>query len=153
VHSVTLAFSPWIPFLQTALGALIEALGATIGDALGSWFNWQKERQNIAAAFAGQIEAPRGIVEYREIRQLTERCIELTTANSELVYLRFSVEDPPFPVFEANVNKIGFLPADLAHAVAEYYMYASQPFQTCGTFRLTNSIIGRSRSASNSCEI
>jgi hypothetical protein len=46
----------WAPVLQTAIGALIGATGAIAGGAFGSWFTWQKERQSVAAAFAGEVQ-------------------------------------------------------------------------------------------------
>ena len=51
--------SDWGPFIQTVIGALIGAVDAIAGGAFGSWFTWQKERQSVAAAFAGEINAVR----------------------------------------------------------------------------------------------
>jgi hypothetical protein len=45
----------------------------------------------------------------------------------------FPIDDHPFPVFEANVGKIGYLPADLAGKVTGFYSYARgivQDFRT-----------------------
>src|SRR5215471_3553135 len=125
-----LAASPWwAPILQTAIGGAIGAGGAIAGGAFGSWFNWQHERQAIAAALAGEVEAEISVAEFRQFRPIIESCLESTKAQGKLVYLRFSIDDHPFPVFEQNVSKIGFLPEDLARQVTEFYSYARSSVQ------------------------
>jgi hypothetical protein len=98
--------------LQTAIGALIGATGAIAGGAFGSWFTWQKERQSVAAAFAGEVQ---GFIDVINWRQTCEGLLERR---------KFPIDDHPFPVFEANVGKIGLLPADLAGTVAGFYSHA-----------------------------
>jgi hypothetical protein len=124
-----LASSWWAPILQTAIGGAIGAGGAIAGGAFGSWFNWQHERQAIAAALAGEVEAAEAVAEFRQFRPIIESCLESTKAQGKLVYLRFSIDDHPFPVFEQNVSKIGFLPEDLAREVTEFYSYARSSVQ------------------------
>jgi len=125
-----LAASPWwAPILQTAIGGAIGAGGAIAGGAFGSWFNWQHERQAIAAALAGEVEAAESVAEFRQFRPIIEFCLQSTKAQGKLVYLRFSIDDHPFPVFEQNVSKIGFLPEDLARQVTEFYSYARSSVQ------------------------
>jgi len=131
--SPILASSWWAPILQTAIGGVIGAGGAIAGGAFGSWFNWQKERQAIAAALAGEVEAAKSVAEFRQFRPIIESCLESTKAQGKLVYLRFSFDDHPFPVFEQNVSKIGFLPQDLARQVTEFYSYARSSVQDLRT--------------------
>ena len=60
-------------------------------------------------------------------------CIETTKTQNKLVYLTFPIDVRPFPVFEENVGKIGFLPSDLARQVTQFYSYArasAQDFRT-----------------------
>ena len=102
----------WAPVLQTAIGALIGATGAIAGGAFGSWFTWQKERQSVAAAFAGEVLGFMDAINWRGIREFIARGY------------KFPIDDHPFPVFEANVGKIGLLPADLAGEVAGFYSHA-----------------------------
>jgi hypothetical protein len=126
---------------QTAIGAIAAIGGGAFGDAFASWFTWQKERQAIAAALAGEVEAVKSVTKFRQYRQLIETCIELTKANNKLVYFAFSVDDHPFPVFEENVNKIGFLSEDLARHVTQFYTYARsavQDFRTLYSQILSN---------------
>jgi hypothetical protein len=98
--------------LQTAIGGLIGAFGAIAGGAFGSWFTWQKERQSVAAALAGEVEAFMAVTEWYQTREFISRGY------------RSPIDDHPFPVFEANVGKIGFLPPDLARDVAGFYSHA-----------------------------
>jgi hypothetical protein len=105
----------WPPILQTAIGGLIGAFGAIAGGSFGSWFTWQKERQSVAAAFAAEVQ---GIVDLIYVRQVLELI--------PLGY-KFAIE-PNFPVFEANIGKIGLLPTELARKVAGFYNYAAGIF-------------------------
>jgi hypothetical protein len=133
-----LCSSSWAPVVQTALGTFIGAAGAIAGGAFGPWFTWQKVRQAIAAALAGEVEAVKSIAEFRQYRQIIERCTELTKANNKLVYFTFSIEDHPFLVFEENVSKIGFLPDDLVRQVTQYYSYARSAVQDFRTLYSQN---------------
>jgi hypothetical protein len=105
--------SDWGPFIQTVIGALIGAVGAIAGGAFGSWFTWQKERRSVAAAFAGEINAILGLVGWRRAREAV------------LKGKGFPIEEHPFPVWEANVGKVGLLPSGLAVKVAGFYSLAS----------------------------
>jgi hypothetical protein len=116
-----LASTSWAPFFQTAIGALIGAGGAVAGGAFGSWFTWQRERQSVAAAFAGEVQAIMDVFRWRQIAELIPRGF------------KFPISDKPFPVFDANVGKIGLLPADLAAKVAVFYGYAEGIVQDLGT--------------------
>ena len=73
-----LASSWWAPILQTIIGGVIGVGGAIAGGAFGTWFNWQKERQAIAAALAGEVEAAKSVVEFRQFPPLIESCLEST---------------------------------------------------------------------------
>jgi hypothetical protein len=119
---VPLIASSWLaPILQTAIGGLIGAAGANAGGAFGSWFTWQKERQSVSAAFAGEVQALLDVIDWPQILELLP------------VGYKCPIDDHPFPVFEANVGKIGLLPADLATKVAVFYSFAGgivQDFRT-----------------------
>ena len=91
---------------------LVGATGAIARGAFGCWFTWQKERQSVAAAFAGEVLGFMDAINWRGIREFIARGY------------KFPIDDHPFPVFEANVGKIGLLPADLAGKVAGFYSQA-----------------------------
>ena len=110
-----IASSSWAPILQTAVGALIGADGAIAGGAFGSWFAWQKERQSVAAAFAGEVQGFIDVVDWLDWGRTFYGLIQIR---------KIPIEDSPFPVFEANAGKIGLLPADLAAKVAGFYTFA-----------------------------
>src|SRR5258708_4316218 len=88
----------WAPILQTAIGA-IAAIG---GGVCVSWITWQKERQSLANALAGEIQGFMGILTWRDTRELLQKGY------------KFPIDDGGFPEFEAHIGKIGFLPSDLA---------------------------------------
>ena len=54
---------------------------------------------------------------------------------------KFPFDDHPFPVFEANVGKIGLLPADLAGEVAGFYSHARGIVQDFLTINKGESIL------------
>jgi hypothetical protein len=128
----------WPPILQTAIGGIIGATGAVFGGAFGSWFNWQKERQSLAAAFAGEVEAVKAVVEFRRYREVLLWSIERTKATGKAEYLTFSIDEHPFPAFEQNVSKIGHLPPDLARDVVLFYNYAKSLVQDIRTMSTQN---------------
>jgi hypothetical protein len=63
---------------------------------------------------------------------------DLTNETGKLGYLRFLIDDHPFPAFEENVSKIGFLPADLARQVTQFYTYARSAVQDIRTLYSDN---------------
>jgi hypothetical protein len=71
-----------------------------------------------------EVEAVKSYAEFGNYRQMIAVFIEVTKTNSKVTYLTFPVEDHPFPVFEENVSKIGYLPSDLAGQVTQFYSYA-----------------------------
>jgi len=90
------------------IGAIGAIIASAIGGAFGSWFNRQQERQALAAAFAGEILCIVDSINWRTARKTIE---EGKVPRGEL----------SFPIFDANVGKIGFLPVDLAGKVALFY--------------------------------
>jgi len=88
----------WAPILQTAIGAI----AAIAGGACVSWITWQKERQSLANALAGEIQGFIGVLNWRNTRELLPKGYN------------FPIDEGAFPVFGASVGKIGLLPSDLA---------------------------------------
>jgi hypothetical protein len=110
----------WAPILQTAIGAI----AAIVGGACVSWITWQKERQSLANALAGEIQGFIGVLNWRNARELLQHGYQ------------FQINEGAFPVFAASVGKIGLLPPDLAGKVTEFYGYAAgivQDFKTLDT--------------------
>jgi hypothetical protein len=103
----------WPPIVQTALGGFL----AIAGGVLGSWLNWRKERKAVSAAFAGELEGLIDVINWRETSKLIRLGFVLT------------IDERPFPVFEANIDKIGVLPAPLAGEVSVFYSRARGIFQ------------------------
>src|SRR5258708_25060132 len=99
----------WAPILQTAIGA-IAAIG---GGACVSWITWQKERQSLANALAGEIQGFIGVWNWRNARDLLQQDYQ------------FRIDEGAFPVFAACVGKIGLLPSDLVGKASEFYGYAA----------------------------
>ena len=106
LHDMNLpvAASAWPPVIQTAIGAV----AAIAGGAFTQWFTWQKERRALAAAFAGEIQS---VVKAQNFRNLQAMIKQGKVPSAQ----------PSFPVFDANVGKIGMLPVDLAGRVSVFY--------------------------------
>jgi hypothetical protein len=81
----------WAPILQTAIAA-IAAIG---GGACVTWTTWQKERQSLANALAGEIEGFIDVLNWRNARELLEKGYQ------------FPIGEGAFPVFTTGVGKIG----------------------------------------------
>jgi hypothetical protein len=96
--------SYWSPVVQTAIGAV----AAITGGAFAQSFARQQERRSVAAAVAGEIQCIVGAINWRSARKTIEQG-------------KVPSAQPSFPVFEANVSKIGLLPVDLAGKVALFY--------------------------------
>jgi hypothetical protein len=122
--SPIIAASPWAPAALALVGTAIGAIASIAGGAFSQWFIWQKERQAVAAALAREVRGFVDIVDSSQIRSLLLDCIDRTKSTGQAFIYSLPIDDHPFPVFEQNVNKIGFLPADLADKAAEFYTYA-----------------------------
>ena len=121
---ILLASSSWAPFLQTLVGAIFGALGAIAGGAFGTWFTWEKERQNLAAALAGEIHAINSLVEFRGFKEKLQSFICSSREAKKLSYHSRLVTQDYFVIFKRNADKIGHLPPDLARDVADFYVRA-----------------------------
>jgi hypothetical protein len=55
----------WVTLGSVVVGGVLS----TVGGAFGAWFNWQRERQSMAAALAGEIEALIDVINWREARE------------------------------------------------------------------------------------
>ena len=108
-----LATSSWAPLIQTMVGAAIGTVGAIAGGTFSSWFARQQERQSIAAAFAGEVQGLMDVIARRQVAERLEQGVQ------------FTISDGPFPVFDANVSKIGLLPPPLASRVIGFYSEAA----------------------------
>jgi hypothetical protein len=108
------------PLLQTLIGA-IAAIG---GGTFALWVGWQKERQSVAIALAGEIQGFVGVLNWRNTRDLLKKGY------------KFPIGEGPFPVFAAFLSKIGYLPSELTGQVVDFYTCASgiaQDFSTLNT--------------------
>jgi hypothetical protein len=111
------AVSSWAPAVLTIIGTVIGAVAAIVGSAFAQWFSRQLERQALAAALAGEIQCIVEATNWHDARREIEqgKAIE--------------VGEIAFPIFEANVSKIGFLPVDLAGKVSVFYSELGGVFQ------------------------
>jgi hypothetical protein len=112
-----LGASSWAPAVLPIIGIVIGAVAAIVGGAFAQWFTRQLERQSIAAAFAGEIQCIVEATNWHDAR----RDIEQGKA--------VAVEEHAFPIFEANLSKIGLLPVDIAGKVAVFYSELGGVFQ------------------------
>lgn len=113
----------WAPAILPLVGVFIGAVAAVVGGAFAQWFNRQLERQSLAAALAGEIQCVVESTNWRDAREDIEQ--------DRVV----PVDEHAFPIFEANVAKIGLLPVDLAGKVAVFYSELGAIFQDFRTLR------------------
>jgi hypothetical protein len=95
------------------------------------WVGWQKERQAVAIALAGEIQGFIGILNWRNTRELLTKGY------------KFHIGDGPFPVFTALLPKIGYLPPNLAGKVVDFYTCASGIAQDFHTLNAQQFVMGQ----------
>jgi hypothetical protein len=114
---ILLVESSWAPAVLSIVGVLVGALAAIGGGAFAQWFTRQLERQSLAAALAGEIQCIVEATNWKDARRDVEQ--------GKVV----AVDERAFPIFDANLAKIGLLPADLAGKVAVFYHELGSVFQ------------------------
>jgi hypothetical protein len=112
-----LAESSWAPAALSIIGVLIGALAAIGGGAFAQWFTRQMERQALAAALAGEIQCVVDARNWHDARKDIEQGKAIP------------VDERAFPIFEANLAKIGLLPVDLVGKVSVFYSELGGVFQ------------------------
>jgi hypothetical protein len=68
--------------------------------------------EDVRPGFAGEVQGLIDVFGWREFRE------------GILAGQKFPIDEHPFPIFDANVGKIGFLPSPLAGDVAGFYSFA-----------------------------
>lgn len=107
---------------------LFGAFLATGGGFLLAQFARYQERKSLRAALASEIRAILSIVERRHYIAGLERFIaSIDAQRNNLAQIRIARDYDV--VFRSNCDKIGFLPADLAARVVQFYYLISSAIE------------------------
>ena len=114
--------------LPVIVGGIIGIAGGVIGPTLLEFFKRKIERENLTGAFIAEIDALLKIVERRryveELESLILQAKSGIDRNASFSY-QFSVRRNPFPVYDANLSKIGILKAPLPQKITQLYAQAT----------------------------
>jgi len=118
----SLVLKDYIPLLQTLVGGLLTFLGGLLGSVIIQQQQRKAERNSLASAFYGEIQALLKIIERRQYIQRIQEAIEDIRSNREISF-RIKVTRKYFNVYEKNLDKIGILPG--ASHFCDEYLYSS----------------------------
>jgi hypothetical protein len=116
----SLVLKDYIPLLQTLMGGLLTFLGGLLGSVIIQQRQRKAERNSLASAFYGEIQALIGIVERRRYIQGIQQSIEDLRLNRKISF-RIRVTRKYFNVYEKNLDKIGILPNPLPEKIVDVY--------------------------------
>jgi len=122
--SCSLATEPttWLPFAQTLLGGALSLIGGLGGIYLTAHIQQKRDRQSLAGAFAGEIGTIVHLIERRRYAEQLRQILDAPREPEDVpVIYSFSVRQNYFRVYEANADKLGWLPATLANDVTRFY--------------------------------
>lgn len=116
----SLVLKDYIPLLQTLVGGLLTFLGGLLGNVIIQQRQRKVERNSLASAFYGEIQALIGIVERRQYIQGIQKSIEALRLNRKVSF-HIRVTRKYFNVYEKNLDKIGILPNPLPEKIVDVY--------------------------------
>jgi hypothetical protein len=120
------------------IGGIIGVTGSVVGPLCLEFVRHRAERKNLTCALVGEISALITIVERRRYIPGLRSLIEVARTNPNLdtsYFYHFSVRRNPFPVYDANVSRIGLLESSLAMNIARFYSQASSILEDIADFR------------------
>lgn len=116
----SLVLKDYIPLLQTLVGGLLTFLGGLLGSVIIQQRQRKAERNSLASAFYGEIQALLKIIERRQYIQRIQEAIKDIRSNREISF-RIKVTRKYFNVYEKNLDKIGILPNPLPEKIVDIY--------------------------------
>ena len=114
------ALKDYIPLFQTLIGGLLTFTGGLLGNILLQQRQRRSERNSLASAFYGEIQALIGIVEKRQYIEGIRDSIHGLKSGKKILY-QMRVTRKYFNVYEKNLDKIGILPNPLPEKIVELY--------------------------------
>ena len=114
--------------LPVIVGGIIGVAGGAISPLLLEIWKRKMERDNLKGALISEINSLLQIVERRKyvegLKNLISRA-EISADEKKLYFYFFSVRRKPFPVYDANLSRIGILEKPLPQKIARFYAQSS----------------------------
>jgi len=126
------------PLLPVVIGGVIGVAGGVISPLLLEIWKRKTERENLTGAFISEINALLQIVERRKYVEELESLISQAKSGIDrnaIYFYQFSVRRNPFPVYEANLSKIGILKNPLPQKIAQFYARSSSILEDIADMR------------------
>jgi hypothetical protein len=119
--------------INLVIGAFLGAASSFFGSYALRRREVEDEKQNLASAFLGEIEALRLIVEKRHYIEDFARAIEHVRQTGQPYWHGFRTRREPFNVFRENVGKIGMLDSPLPELIVRYYTQGQAILEDMGS--------------------
>jgi len=126
-----------IALIGVIIGGVIGVAGSVAGPLCLDIFRRRAERTNLTSALAGEISALIGIVQRRGYIESLRSLIQIarTSPVDGSYFYYFSVRRNPFPVYDANLSRIGLLESPLPMNIARFYSQSSSILEDIADFR------------------
>jgi hypothetical protein len=129
----------WIPLLSTIVGGAIAFAGSIIAPTYLEKSRRKDEQKNLTGAFIGEISALLEICKRRQyiehIRAVIAEAKSKQVEPNKNVWFHFSVRRNPFPVYDANVTRLGLLTDPLPRQIARFYTQSSSILEDIADMR------------------
>jgi hypothetical protein len=111
-----------ITFNTAITVALLTAMISFIVQYFFKYYDNRNHSQSIKKAIISEIAATLKIIEKRNYREWLQSCVDdLESGKSKLVLGSIEQQQNLFPVYKANIDKIGVLNANLASNIVMFY--------------------------------
>lgn len=111
--------------LSVLAGGAIGIIGGIAGPLCLEHNKRKAERSNLLSAIVSEIIALIEITERRKYVANLSALIAHSKATNTKPSFQFSVRRDPFPVYTANLSRIGILPEPLPSQIATFYLQSS----------------------------
>jgi hypothetical protein len=125
--------------LPIIVGGAIGIAGSIIAPTWLEYSRRKHERESLTGAFVGEISA---VIEICKRRQYIENIRALVTEAkarqaepNKSVWFHFSIRRNPFPVYDANVTRLGLLKDPLPRQIARFYTQSSSILEDIADMR------------------
>jgi hypothetical protein len=129
----------WTTLWPTIVGGAIGIAGSILAPTYLEYSRRKAERLSLAGAFVGEISALIEICKRRQyienIRALINEAKTKQAEPNKNVWFHFSVRRNPFPVYDANVTRLGILSDPLPGQIARFYTQSSSILEDIADMR------------------
>jgi len=125
--------------LPIIVGGAIGIAGSIIAPTWLEYSRRKHEQESLTGAFVGEISAVLEICKRRQyiesIRALITEAKAQQAEPNKSVWFHFSVRRNPFPVYDANVSRLGLLNDPLPRQIARFYTQSSSILEDIADMR------------------